>query len=121
MRLRRRRSQADEPVQLIGAPAAPPPDQLTECLRATAARFPELEAVYLFESFVTASGEEPQLAVGLLIAPGSDEARVEEVALGLGDACAAFAPGGDLLFQILSPEALASVSATVPPVFARSP
>jgi hypothetical protein len=121
MRLRRRRSQADEPVQLIGAPAGPPPDQLTECLRATAARFRELEAVYLFESFVAASGEEPQLAVGLLIAPGSDEARVEKVALGLGDACAAFAPGGDLLFQILSPEALASVSAAVPPGLRSQP
>jgi hypothetical protein len=118
-RLRGRGVAPSVAVQLIGAPAVPPPAEFGECLRRECALHPEIEEAYVFQTLITAAGEQPQLGVGLMLRAQPDDARLEEIAKDLGDTCARLLPRGELTFQVLTPDTLEAARSAAPPVYTR--
>jgi SseB protein C-terminal domain len=126
-RMRRRDPRVDEIVApagtkiMVGAPANPPPAELVERLRGRCAHHPEIAAAYLFQMMIVAEGENPTLALGLVLGNPLGEERLRELVDDLGANARPLRPEDDYLaIQVLNEDSLPSVVAHVEPIFERS-
>jgi hypothetical protein len=105
---------------LIGQPATPPPEGLTEALVRACAREPLVEAAYLFQMAIVESEEDPHLAVGLELDVPVEAPETSRIVQAIGDAIQPEQWGYEFLdFHLLSDEMLESVSSDAPPVYRR--
>jgi hypothetical protein len=103
---------------LIGAPANPPSDELVDRLRTRCAEHAEIERAYLYQVMFLQEGEEPHLALGLLLDGSPD---IEPIADDLAEHAHPLRPDDShLTIHALAPDALESVAASVAPLYERS-
>jgi hypothetical protein len=103
---------------LIGAPANPPSDELVSRLRTRCGEHPEIERAYLYQVMFLQEGEEPHLALGLLLDGSPD---IEPIADDLAEHAHPLRPEDPhLTIHSLTSDALESVAASVAPLYERS-
>jgi hypothetical protein len=102
---------------LIGAPAEPPAEDFVSRLRERLPQHPEVERAYLYQLMFLDEGEEPDLALGLVLDGSPD---IEPIADDLAEHAQPLRPeGSHLTIHALSPDTLESVAASVPPMYKR--
>jgi hypothetical protein len=106
---------------LIGAPANPPPQELVERLAGRCGEHPDIASAYLFQAMLVTEGEEPHLALGLVLGGPTTDDRIQAIAADMGEhAHPLRSEDKDLEIQVLDDESLPLVARSVSPFFERS-
>jgi hypothetical protein len=105
---------------LVGAPANAPPQELLQNLAARCQLHTEIEVAYVFQTMFLAEGEQPHLALGVVLTGEASEERTREIADDLGEHAHPLRPEDEFLeIQFLNAETLPPVSRAVEPIFRR--
>jgi hypothetical protein len=106
--------------QIIGRPSKEPPDVLVRALRARCALHPEVERAFLFQTMLVEPTQPPSLGLGISVDDDAAPERAQEILADVAQAPNDVGYQEDLLFQVLTADALAIVARTVAPFYERA-
>ena len=105
--------------QIIGRPSRKPPEALVQAFRARCASHPGIERAFIFRTMLVDPTELPSLGVGIAVDDDVAPARAHEILAAVAEVPNDLGWQEDMLFQVLTPDALAVVAQTVAPFYER--